>query len=227
MRLVATIAFASVIIGMTLFFGMRDPGTIDAASAMPKITSEDGEFTVTIRPDKPPVVAFDMEDPSSSQAYYDANERRIQQLINQPAGHDDPIQVTLTFNKPVPWEDFVELRDKVGLKPSTLTFAERGASGEKWVLDVLRMRPDDEIIPYVNEEAAYANATVLGVILAEASITPTPATLGALASDPRVFAVDTVRVEAAQLLAQHGGDSSQVDPSQISVPSPYWRFDWP
>ncbi len=227
MRLVVTIAFASVVIGTILFFGVHDPSTTDAASAIPKIASEHGGFSVALRPDKPPAIRFDWDDPESSQAYYDANEKRIQQLINQPAAHDDPINVTLTFNKPVPWEEFVALRDKVGLQPSTLTFAERGPNGEKWALDVLRILPDDELVPYVENEASYANTTVLGVILVEASITPAPATLGVLASDPRVFAVDTVRVEAAQLLTQRGGESSTVDPSQIWVPSPYWNFDWP
>ena len=46
-------------------------------------------------------------------------------------------------------------------------------------------------------------------------------------TDVDSLAVDTVRVEAAQLLAQHGDKSSSVDPSKIWVPSPYWNFDWP
>lgn len=227
MRIVAIIVVALAMIGTTLFLGMRQPDPSNAASTVPEIASEHGGFSVVLRPDDPPAVRFDLFDPASSEAYYGANEKRIQQLINQPAGHDDPINVTLTFNEPVPWEDFVALRDKVGLQPSTLTFAERGPKGEKWALDVLQSLPDEELVSFVNRDALNANTTVLGVILVEASITPDPATLGVLATDPRVFAVDTVRIEAAQLLAQHGGESSTIDPSKIWVPSPYWNFDWP
>ncbi len=226
MRKVAAIVLAFAVIGTTLFV-MRQPDPGNAAPAIPEIVSEQGGFTLVLPPDDTPLVRFDLFDPASSEPYYEANERRIQQLINQPAGQTDLIKVTLTFKKSVPWEEFVALRDQVGLETNIITFAERGPEGEKWAIDVVQWMPDEELTAFVARDAVKVNTTVLGVILVEASITPDQETLGVLASDPRVFAVDTVRVEAAQLLAQQSDEFGSVDPAKIGVPSPYWHFDWP
>ncbi len=189
-----------------------------------RIPSEHGGFMVIVDRDSGPTVNVNLHDPATRDKYFMANRERIAALLAEPPGN--PIEVTVTFQKPVDWEEFVALRDDIGIEPWSYTFAEISPAGEKWALDH-SVVPDDELIASAHREADYAGVRLLGMMVVEGTIPVSAEGLGKLAADPRVLLVDTTSIEAIQLLDQHGIPvPSNDDGADVHIPSPYWNLDW-
>jgi hypothetical protein len=198
------------------------------------LVSDDGTFSLRLSPGDTPRIVLELDNPGRLQAYYAANTARIARLLAQPQRRGQVMEVTVTFNRPVEWTAFTQLRETVGLEPIQYSFAEMSPSGEKWAQDQIavlagEVRTDDALIADVATEAEAVGVEVLGVILVQARITISPETLGVLAADPRVYAVDTAEAEATELMARHGLDLADFSYSSIVrvwVPSPFWSLDW-
>jgi hypothetical protein len=191
-----------------------------------EIPSDDGHFEVIVRDGDIPRVMVALDDPAVVDAYYAANRKRIDSYLAQPKWAGKRIEVTMTFHKPLDWDAFAALRSTTGLQVNGYTLAELGPNGEKWALDHIAV-PDEELLASVEREISTAGVQLLGVIVVQGTVEVDPSALGALASDPRVFAVDTAGAETAELMRQHGvqpGDTSGL--MAVTVPSPYWDFDW-
>lgn len=198
--------------------------TAASAAGPLRIPSEDGEFMVIVDRDSGTTVNVNLHDPTPRDAYFAANRKRIAELLAAPPG--SPVEVTVTFQKPVDWEEFVALRDDVGLQPWSYTFAEIRPEGQKWALDH-SVVPDDELIASAHREADYAGVRLLGMMVAEGTIPVSAEGLGKLAADPRVLLADTTSVEAIQILEEHGiAVPPKDDRADVHIPSPYWNLDW-
>ncbi|WP_152412916.1 hypothetical protein [Nitrolancea hollandica] len=198
--------------------------TIASTSGPLRIPSEHGGFMVIVHRDDGPTVNVNFDDPTARDTYFAANRERIAALLADPPGN--PIEVKVTFQKPVEWEQFVALRDDVGLQPWSYTFAEISPEGQKWALDH-SVVPDDELIASAHREADYAGVCLLGMMVVEGTIPISAEGLGKLAADPRVLLADTTSVEAMQILEEHGIPVPSIDDGpDVHIPSPYWGLDW-
>lgn len=179
---------------------------------------------VIVDRDSGPTVNVNLHDPATRDEYFMANRERIAALLADPPGN--PIEVTVTFQKPVDWEEFVALRDDVGLQPWSYTFAEISPEGQKWSLDH-SVVPDDELIASAHREANYAGVRLLGMMVVDGTIPVNAEGLGKLAADPRVLLADTTSVEAMQILEQHDIPVASIDDGpDVLIPSPFWDLNW-
>lgn len=225
-RLALFVIGSLITANLVLFVSLYEPKTGDAAAGTSpvRIPAEHGQFTV-VASSNGPKVNVNLHDAATADAYYAANRARITSLLaHQRSG--DTIEAKVTFRAPVNWEEFIALRDAAGLQPFAYTFAEVAPDGTKWSLDHVAI-PDDRLIASAQSDADYAGVRLLGVMVVEGTIPVDSATLGKLADDPRVYAVDTTGVEAARILEQNGIPVQALDNAlDIRVPSPYWNFDW-
>lgn len=225
-RLTLLVVGMLITANLVLFVSRYEPRSGDAAasSSPVRIPAANGQSTVVVGSNGPKV-NINLHDTATTDAYYAANRGRITRLL--AAGQaGETVEVKVTFRAPVNWAEFVALRDEVGLTPFAYTFAEVAPDGTKWALDHKAV-PDDQLMASAQSDADYAGVQLLGVIVVEGAVPVGSDTLGKLADDPRVYAVDTTGAEAAHLLKQNGISVQALDNAlDIRVPSPYWSFDW-
>jgi hypothetical protein len=198
--------------------------TATSAAGPLRIPSEHGGFMVIGHRDDGPTVSVNFDDPATRDTYFAANRERIATLLTDPPGN--PIEVKVTFQKPVKWEQFVALRDDVGLQPWAYEFVGSGPNGEKAGIGH-SIIPDDELIASVRNGMATQGARLAGVLVAEGTIPVSAEGLGKLADDSRVLLVDTTSVEAMQILEEHGIPVPSIDDGpDVLIPSPFWDLDW-
>ncbi len=200
-----------------------EEAAVSAAGPL-RIPSEHGGFMVIVHRDDGPTVNVNFNDPATRDAYFAANRERIATLLADPPGN--PIEVKVTFQKPVEWEKFVALRDDVGLQPWSYEFVGSGPNGEKAGIGH-SIIPDDELIASVRNGMATQGARLAGVLVAEGTIPVSAEGLGKPAADPRVLLADTTSVEAMQILEEHGIPVPPIDDGpDVLISSPFWDLDW-
>jgi len=191
------------------------------------------------------VVGVDVDDPEALRAYREANAKRSQALIAQ--GEARPIWVQVTFLRPLAADQVRALVEETDFRVDSFLMVGHTPDGEKtstilnfpigedfpetlaetlsWQ-EIETLVLDQGYVPPATLNDPMAPKTLDGIMLLQGEVETTEQGLGRWLADERVYLIDTAGVEVRELAARRHADAVADREIVVSLPSPFWRFDW-
>ncbi len=168
-------------------------------------------------------VHVNWSEPEALSKYIQANRERALACLG--AEGMDWIPVTITFLRPLSWQEVTVLRQATGLVVENYTFVAVHEDGRKAMIGGVADENSLVDIDKLAEIAKEQGVMVKGVMVLKGRIKNTSTALGRLMEDKRVYLVDVVAVEVMEDLKKNPlyQDAKHID---IFVPSPYWDMGW-
>ncbi len=170
-------------------------------------------------------VELNVDDPQAVQRYRDANYRHAVELMRR--GQVQTIDVQITFARPVPPSIVREMAAQTDLVIRDYLLAGYSPEGRKitsiYLGPITPDVPDVVELSFPNGESA---GTLAGVMLLRGSLHTSETSLGRWLSDPVVYMVDTMGMEARRLVAERHAAVVGERTIEVTLHSPFWQFDW-
>lgn len=230
----------AVLLAAAMFFAVNRIGFV----APQQFEASDGSFRYTLQDQRNGSVYVNVnwvsDDQSSRERYRNANNQRLLRLlqsnssvatangnVERPATLT-PIPIQITFVRPISIENVRTLVKGAGISVSSFALVGHSSiSGTKGVH--VEFGDIDKLVPAnINVDPSKTTGEQLvlsGVMVLQGHIQDL-AKLAQLATDERIYLLDTTEVEVRTALAERHASLFSGKEFAVSVPSPFWELDW-
>ncbi len=171
-------------------------------------------------------VDVNFSEPGILETYQRLNQQYAANLIEHTSQQTRDVDVVLTFSRPLSFEEVSGIRQDMDLSVQLYTVVAMDESDEKGALTVVAKEDSSLDMSQANEIIASQGFRLMGIMVVHGRISNSPAGLGKLLADNRIYLVDTTANRVLDDLLANGELISQSSEMYVHIPSPFWDMPW-